>query len=796
MPVLEAFGRLCRESGGQDLLALLDRQAPTWLVQMPWLVSTAELEALQRRILGATRQRMLRELAEAIVVLTTTKPLVLILEDLHWSDYSTLDLLAILAQRQEPARLLLIGTYRPEDVRRSDHPLQTVRQKLQMHGHCQVLPLTFLSEDAIAEYLAARFPGLPRPEQLAHLVHQRSEGNPLFMVNVVESWLIQGMLVEQAGQWVLPAGVELLQAGIPESLRQMIEQQLDRFSAEAQRMVEAGSVAGIDFSAAAVAAGVGKEVVQVEACCADLARRGQLLRASGERAWPDGTVAGCYSFVHALYQEVIYQRVPAAQRVQLHQRLGARMERGYGPQADDIAAELAMHFEQGRQTQRAVTYLQQAADNALRRYGNTEAIQHLTKGLTLLKTLPDTPERTQNELELLLTLGPVLMAAKGYGASEIAHTYTQALQLCQQVGDTPRLFPVLVGLRRFYLLRAELPTARALCERLLSMAQQTQNPALLLEAHWGLGVTLCFLGELASSREHSECGVALYDTQQHHTHAFLYGDDPGVGCLSYTALALWFLGYVDQALQSIRAALTLAQKLSHPFSLAYVLGAAAWLHQYRREPQATYTYAEAKVTLSQARGFPMREAQGTILRGWALAAQGQREEGMTQIRQGLAAFQATGGELNRTYYLALLAETYAQGGQADEGLRVLTEALARVQSGRERWWEAELYRLKGEALLVQAGTQQECAEAEQCLHVALDVAHRQQAKSLELRAAISLGRLWQQQGKHKVAHQLLAEVYHWFTEGFDTADLQEARALLAELSNRPVAPNRVAATTT
>jgi predicted ATPase len=441
-----------------------------------------------------------------------------------------------------------------------------------------------------------------------------------------------------------------------------------------------------------------------------------------------------------------------------------------------------MHFERGQDSRRAVAYLRHAADNALRRHANTEAIHHLTKGLTLLETLPDTPERSQQELDLLIALGPALMAAKGYGALEVEHTYAQALQLCQQAGNTPRLFPTLVGLRRFYLLRAELQTARTLCERLLNMAQQVQDPALLLEAHWGLGVTLCFLGEFASSRQHSECGVALYDTQQHRAHALLYGDDPGVGCLSYAALALWFLGYADQALERIHAALTLAQKLSHPFSLAYVLGAAAWLHQYRREPQATYTYGEAKIALSQARGFPMRQAQGTILRGWALAAQGQREEGIAQIHQGLAAFRTTGGELNRTYYLALLAEVYGQGGQVDEGLRALTEALAGVQSGRERWWEAELYRLKGETLLAQAGTTQKCAEAAQYFHVALETARHQQAKSLELRAATSLSRLWQQQGKRDAARQLLAEIYGWFTEGFDTADLCEARALLAELS--------------
>jgi predicted ATPase len=272
---------------------------------MPWLVSTTEFEALQLQVVGATRERMLRELAEALESLTAVQPLMLVLEDLHWSDYSTLDVLAMLVRRREPARLLVLGTYCPEDVLRQGHPLQTVQHELHIHEHCQTLPLTLLTEAVIATYLSRRFPGLPCTEQLARFVHQRTDGNPLFMVNVMEAWLAQDALGERDGQWALLTHIETLQAGVPESLRQMIEQQLDRLTPEEQRVVEAGSVAGMEFSAAAAAASVGREVVEVEACCASLARRGQWLRASGERAWPDGTVAGCYSFIHALYQEVV-----------------------------------------------------------------------------------------------------------------------------------------------------------------------------------------------------------------------------------------------------------------------------------------------------------------------------------------------------------------------------------------------------------------------------------------------------------------------------------------------------------
>ena len=783
LPVLEALGRLCREPGGQDLIEYFARYAPTWLVQMPWLVSTTEFEALQLQVMGATRERMLRELAEALERLTAARPLVLVLEDLHWSDYSTLDVLAMLARRREPARLLVLGTYRPEDVLRQGHPLQTVQQELHIHRHCQTLPLTFLTEAAIATYLTRRFPGLPCTEQLARFVHQCTDGNPLFMVNVVEAWLAQGALGERDGRWVLLTSVETLQAGVPESLRQMIEQQLDRLTPEEQRVIEAGSVAGIEFSAAAVAASINWKIVQVETCCASLVRRGQLLRASGEQVWPDGTVAGCYSFIHALYQEVVYQRVPAAQRVHLHRRVGERAEGGYGAQAGDIAAELAMHFERGRDYHRAVAYLQRAADTAVRRYANAEAAHHLSKGLALLKALPATAERTLQELTLQCALGASLMAVKGFSAPEVERAYARAHELCQQVGDTPQLCLALWGLLQFYIVRAEIQTALRLGERLIGLAQSIHDLDLLMAAHNGLGTALPYRGELRAARAHLGQSIALYDPQKHHTRAFFYGTNLKADSLAHLAYVLWLLGYPEQALQRGREALTLAQAQEplHSFTLAHVSNLIAVVHHLRREERLARERAEAARRLSIEHGFAGELGKGTILRGWALVVQGNGE-GLIQMRQGLAAYQATGAELWRPYYLALLAEAYGKGGQLAQGLCLLTEALALIDSSGENWWEAELHRLRGKLLLGQEGASRNVAEAEQCFQQALAVAQQQQAKSLALRAAMSLSRLWQAHGKRTAAHQILAEIYGWFTEGFDTADLQVARVLLAGLA--------------
>jgi predicted ATPase len=780
LPVLEALGRVCRGPDGQEVVTLLGQQAPTWLVQMPSLVRAGDLETLRRRMVGATRERMLRELAETLELLTARRPLVLVLEDLHWSDPSTLDLLAVLARRPEPARLLLIGTYRPPEVRRRAHPLHTVQQELQLHGHAVELPLTLLTEDAVATYLTSRLPGLPRVDRLARLVHQRTEGNPLFMVALVAAWLTYGVLLEQDGVWTLPAGAEALHDSVPDSLRQMIDRQLDGLSAEEQRVLEAASVAGVEFSAAAVAAGLAQGVEYVDDWCASLARRGQFLRTSGEQTWPDGTVAGGYRFVHALYQQVLYQRVSAAQRVRLHQRIGARLEAGHGAQAGAMAAKLAMHFARGRDTQRAVQYLGQAGERSMERSAYVEAIAHLTRGLEVLKTLPATPERNQQELTLHIALGASFIATKGYAAPEVEQTYARAQQLCHHLDDPQQRFTVLRGLWNYYNVHAELQTARTLGEQLLTLAQQAQDPAMLLVAHRALGATLLVLGTTASAHAHFAQSIALYDPQQHRAYAFLYGEDNGVVCRSHDSCVLWRLGYPDQGLVRTEEAVALAQQLAHPFSLGFALAIGAMFHQLRRERPAVQEHAEAAISLATEQGFPYWRAIGSILRGWALAYQGQTREGHEQIQQGLTAWRATGAEVFRPYFLALLAEVYGAMGQPETGMTALMEALMLVEKTGERWYEPELYRLKGALLLQQSADHH--AEAQACFQQALAVARRQQAKSWELRAGMSLSRLWQQQGKRTEACELLAPIYDWFTEGFDTADLQEARALLEELA--------------
>ena len=701
LPVLEAIGRLCREAGGQQIVTLLRKHAPTWLVQLSGVIEEGEMQALRLQVQGATQQRMLREIAEAIEVGTVRRPLVLIFEDLHWSDSATIEFLAYLAKRRQPMRLLVVATYRPVDVVMGAHPVKIVKQELQAHGLCEEVRLELLKKKEIEAYVAKRFPESEVARVLAPEVYRRTEGNPLFMVNVVEHCINQGLVVQEQGRWALTGEVEELR--VPESVRQLIVQQVERLSEAQRQVLEGASVTGAEFVVAAVAAAVKQEMDEVETVCEEIAGQGHFLEERGIAEWPDGTISGRYGFCHALYQNVPYDRIAEARKIRLHRLIGERLETGYDERAGEIAAELAVHFERGHEYPRAVRYCEQAGKNAIRRSAHREAIAHLTRGLELLKILPDTPERAQQELTLQIALGASLLATKGFGATEVGRAYARARELCQLTGETSQLFPILRGLWEFYEVRAEYQTAQELGEQLLALAQRQPDSSLLLLAHNVLGDTLLYLGECSVAREHLEQGWALYDVHQHRSHAFLYGYDSGVHCLFYAAWALWLLGYPDQALKKIHAALSLARDLSHPFTFVMALHVASIVHLLRREAQAVQEGAETEIALCTEQGFALFLAGGSMYRGWALVEQGQGKEGIAQIHQALIAWQATGTEMQRPHFLALLAGAYGKVGEAEQGLAALVEALAQVEKTGERWYEAEQYRTKGELLLAQEG---------------------------------------------------------------------------------------------
>lgn len=699
LPILEALVRLCHSAGGEQVIELLGRYAPTWLAQLPTLLDRTELEEVQRRVQSVTRERLLHELAEALEKFTEDQLLVLWLDDLHWADTATVELLSILARRREPAKLLLLGVYRPLEVLGNSRPLNSVTRELQAHGLCTELALELLSEAEVAAYLEQRFPQRKMPTQLAHVLHQRTEGNPLFLSAIVQDLIAQEIVVQTNESWEEPTTIETLDLGIPESIRQLVARQRERLGPVEQQVLEAASVAGLEFSAAAVAAALESEVVEIEERCQLLSEHQHFLQAAGIEEWPDGTVAARYRFLHALYQQLWHERVSVNRRQQWHCRIGVRKESAYGQRAPEIAAELAIHFEQGRDYPKAVQYLQYVADTALRRSATCEAIAQVSRGLDLLKVLPETSERLQRELTLHMTLGGALRMSKGFAAPEAADAYARARSLCRQLKDTPQLFSVLWGLSSFYVARADIQAAREVGERLVRLASRAHDSGLLVEAHARFGLPLYLQGELLRALEHLEQGLKLYDPRRHRMLAFRYGQDPGVISFCYAAIVLWCLGYPERAQESLEKGLRLARELAHPNTLAYALYVAAAHAVLRREERAAHEYADALTTLATEWEFPHWRARGIVYRGWAQARQGRLDEGIVGLREGINACRRTGAEMWQPYFRGLLAGLYSKKGQPEQGLALITEALAGMDITRERISESELYRLKGELML-------------------------------------------------------------------------------------------------
>jgi predicted ATPase len=704
------------------------------------------------------KQQTLHVLLTILLRIAAQQPVLLVMEDLHWVDPSTLELLSLLVDQGPTARILAVFTCRPDFS-----PPWTGR------SHLTQVTLNRLPRWQAAEMTGRVAHGKALPPEVVAQVVAKTDGVPLFVEELTKMVLESGLLREIEGRYELSGPLPPL--AIPTTLHDSLMARLDRL-ATVKAMAQLGATLGREFS---------YELLQAVAPWDQgTLQQGLHQLVAAEFLYQQGLPPqATYRFKHALIQDAAYQSLLRSSRQQYHQHIAQVLEARFPDIRETQPELLAHHYTEAGLMAQAIPYWQQAGQRALWRSANVEAIEHLTRGLDILKTLPDTPEHAQRELDLQVALGPALMATKGLAAPEVEYTYTRARELCHQMGETPQLFPVLMGLCIFHRQRGAFQTACQVGKQCLALAQHVDEPALLLEAHCALGIPLFYLGELALSRFHLEQGNALYDLQQDRSHAFRYGLDPGVNCL-LVAWPLWLLGYPDQALERSREALTLGQELSHPYSLAYALQSAMRLHRFRREVQAAREQAEALVTLSNQQGFAQWLAGGTMMCGWALTAQGQEGEGMAQMHHGLTAWRAMGIEVGLPYWLTMLAEAYGSTGQVEAGRRVLAEALALIDTTEERWWEAELHRLKGELLL--ALSMDNAAEAEACFHQALDVARRQQAKSLELRAAMSLSWLWQQQDKRDEARALLAPVYGWFTEGFDTADLQEAKALLTSLS--------------
>jgi serine/threonine protein kinase/predicted ATPase len=776
LPLLEALESLLE---GDNIPATTMKQlAPTWYAQIVPLTGDSEESArLLAEVKAASQERMKRELAAFLTAVATPQPLVIFFDDLHWADVSTIDLLSFLAGKFDAMRVLIVVTYRPSDMLLAKHPFLQIKPDLQARGLCREMLLEFLTAAEIADYLALEFPRHSFPRDFARLIHAKTEGSPLFMADLVRYLRGRGVIAQSSGTWMLAQTLPDIERELPESVRGMIERKLAQLSEEDRKLLTAASVQGYEFDSAVVAQVLNLDADEVEERLEKLERVFAFVKLTGESEFPNRTLTLKYRFVHVLYQNALYATLRATRKVALSRTVAETREALHGKQREGIANELALLWEAAREYARSADYFRLAAQQAVQVFASQESVTLARRGMALLQHLPDNREQRMQELSLQVVLGNSLMATRGYAAPEVEATYARARELCQELDDTTHLLPVLFGVYAFHNVRSNLPIALELGREFLSRAEQQNDPAVLV-GHRIVGMPLLSMGQLVAAREQLEVPVARYVSDKHRGLAFLYGHDVGMASNVNLGVTLWLLGYPDQGRECLKESLRLAREVPHAPSHAYALYHSAALQQYCRAPQQTLELAEAAIALATEQGLAMWLAWATVLKGWTLAAQNNPTEGIAQIRQGLVSARRIKAELYHPYFLCLLAEAQSKGGQIEEGLAALDEAQRFIEKNEERYWEAEVFRLRGELLLRCEGRE---IEAEACFQNAQKITQQQKAKSLELRAVTSLVRLWQRQGQTAEARQMLTEVYGWFTEGFDTADLQEAKALLDEL---------------
>jgi class 3 adenylate cyclase/predicted ATPase len=694
------------------------------------------------------------------------QPVLIVVEDLHWVDPSTLDLLTQLLDRVLESRQLVILSSRPEFT-----PPWEVGPRLER------LDLERLDRQASVS-IVTEVAGGTLPADLLGRVLQKADGIPLYLEELTK------LVVEQG-----PAGHDVARPdpaapppplAIPATLADSLTARLDRLP-DAKGIAQLGAAIGRQFSYELLAA-VADTIASLdsEALVPHVARlvdAGLLFVESDARGEN-------YTFKHALIQDAAYSSLLLSTRRTYHQRIAEVLVERFPTTVETAPELLAHHYCEAGMPAESVPYWLRAGERALHASANPEAIAHLTAGLRLLEALPEGPERAAQELTFRLALGPAYMAIRGYAASEVEDCYRRARELCQQLGDTPQLVPVLHGLWTYHVVRAQHASALALGEQVLEIGAISDDDGLPLEGHMEVGWSHFFLGEPVHAREHLERALALYDHDRHSSHAFIYGNDPATSARGCLAEVLWLLGHVDQSRQqSEENVATLRSRVEHPFSVAFGLVVAATLRQFLSDASETRALTEEALSLTERHGLPFIGAMASILRGWALTWDGEPEEGLMEMRRGLAAQLATGANMARPYWLYLIAETCRRTGAAREGLELIDAAGSAVEEGCERDWEAEIHRMRGELLLAveEPAPPDVVRLAESCFLRALETARRQGAQSLELRAAVSLSRLWQGDGRGREARELLAPVYARFSEGLDTPDLREAAAVAAEL---------------
>ena len=714
----------------------------------------------------AQRRKTLEALVKWFLALSAAQPIVLVVEDLHWVDPSTVEVLSMLVEQVPTVAALLVFTFRP-----NFQPPWAPRSHL---SQVTVPRLTRTQSITMATSVA----GKPLPQAVTEQLVVKTDGVPLFVEELTKMVLESGQLEDRGQRFELRGSLPTL--AIPSTLQDSLMARLDRLG-PTKEVAQLGATLGREFTYELLAALSPLGQGSLDQALTELVQA-ELLYQRGSP--PHAT----YTFKNTLIQEAAYYSLLRTKRQQYHRGVAKALEERF---PETVAAQpelLAYHYSEAGIAASAIEYWRRAGERETQRSANLEAIHHFQRALQITLEMPDGQERAQRELELQLALGVPQQAVKGISSPEAGATYSRARELCESLGETPHIFPALHGLWRFYLVRGDLRTAKQMAGSLSQLADALHDRDFELQAAWAEGATALWMGEFTTARSRCEHAITLYDFDRHSPSALTYGSDPETTALCYLAMALWFLGYADQAVARINDAVASARRSAHPFSLAWAAAIAAGIYQFRRDHEPAGASAVDAVALSTEQGFPVWLGVGLVLHGWALAAGGDAIGALPLQEQSTSTFASAGQELAATWVLALASEIHTAAGHTAQVLPLLTGGLALAEKNSERWYEAELHRLQGEAVIADCGFRNAeleqgnpQSEAEECFRRAIEIARSQQAKSFELRAATSLARLLRHQRKAAEAQDLLAPIYAWFTEGFETRDLKEAKLLLAEL---------------
>ncbi len=784
LPILDALEDLLRDDPGQAMRAALELNAPSWQKQIaPFDTGPGGSGA------PASQERLKRELVSFVGAISNDKPLVLFLEDIHWADASTVDLLAYVLTRLGSSRLLTIITFRPSELQLAQHPFLALKLDLQTRGVARELPLAFLTENEVRAVLALKFPGSALPPEVARLIHSRTEGNPLFVADVAEYLRVKEVVRESNGVWDITGTLPDLERDLPESMRSMVQRKIGQISEDDNALLVAASVQGHNFDSGVVAAATGRDPADVEERLVDLERIYTLVFRRDEHEFADGTLTTRYRFVHVLYQNVLYSSLSVSRRVQLSKAVGETLLRFQKGVPGAFAAELAFLFESARDPDRASQFFAAAARNAAKVFANGEAAVLARRGLAQLAKVDESPERQARELSLQSVLGTSLAATQGYAASDVLVAMARARVLAEELGQQPQLAPVIWGLFAYYLVSGDIPEARTMSEHFLRSAETANDPLMLVGAHCATGMTMMYTGNITAARTHCEHAVTLYSREMRPQYHAMYRMDPGVFVNSELARTLWVLGLPDSALSARDTALKLGLESPDPRSKALSHVFAGILHQLRREVDLALKHAARAIEICDENGVAQERVWAMAIHGWAIAHSGNVDEGIREIQASIAIQKSRHAGLNLTFAMRQLAEALNIKGSYLEARDAAREGLELSERHGEVASKVELYRIMGESARALAKTGEIDASnhtrsgstlsPEACFRAAVELARKQNAKSFELRASVPLARQMVERGRDAEAYELVHAIRAQFNEGADTRDLQQADEFLA-----------------